>query len=92
MFAETLRRKMTNAEIILWSRLREHPAHKFRRQHPIGPYVADFACMAARVVVEVDGATHGSDVQIEHDCFRAAYMKRQDSESFVFGTMMSTSA
>jgi very-short-patch-repair endonuclease len=76
-FAKTLRRKMTNAEVILWSRLRRHPAYKFRRQHPIGPYIADFACMTARVIVEVDGATHGTDAQREHDRVRSTYMKRQ---------------
>jgi very-short-patch-repair endonuclease len=75
-FARTLRRQMTNAEIILWSRLRRNACqgHKFRRQHPIGPYVADFACIAARLVVEVDGATHGTEEERDHDARRDAFM------------------
>ncbi|MGB8366344.1 MAG: endonuclease domain-containing protein [Rhizomicrobium sp.] len=76
-FAKELRRKLTNAEAILWSRLRRHPTHKFRRQHPIGRYIADFACVEARVVIEVDGATHSSEAELDHDHVRAAYMKRQ---------------
>jgi very-short-patch-repair endonuclease len=49
---------MNDAEVILWSRLRRHPSLKFRRQHPIGPYIADFACLSARLVIEADGDTH----------------------------------
>jgi very-short-patch-repair endonuclease len=74
--AKSLRKNLTNAETILWSRLRRHPLFKFRRQHPIGPYVADFACVAARLVVEVDGATHSSDTELRHDATRDAFMRR----------------
>ena len=51
---------MTDAERKLWSRLRhrQRHGHEFRRQVPIGPYIADFACLAARLVVEVDGGQH----------------------------------
>jgi very-short-patch-repair endonuclease len=67
---------MTNAEIILWSHLRRNPAHYlFRRQHPIGPYVADFACVRQRIVVEIDGAAHSSTGEIAHGRRRNAYMK-----------------
>ncbi|MFT3810440.1 MAG: DUF559 domain-containing protein [Micropepsaceae bacterium] len=68
-FARQMRRALTEAETILWSRLRkrEQPGALFRRQHPIGPYIADFACVAARLVVELDGATHGSDAELAHD-------------------------
>lgn len=76
-FAKVLRANMTNAEVILWSRLRHHPSHKFRRQHPIGPYIADFTCITARLVVEVDGYTHGTDQQIERDRARDSYMVRR---------------
>ena len=67
---------MTNAEVILWSRLRfwPSPQFKFRRQHPIGIYIADFACVAARLVVEVDGATHSSDKELRHDAVRDLYL------------------
>lgn len=57
--AKTLRRTMSPPEVALWTALRERPEGlKFRRQHPSGPYVADFYCHAARLVVEVDGAAH----------------------------------
>ena len=74
--AKGLRRALTEAELILWSRLRkrERPGALFRRQHPIGPYVADFACIAARLVIELDGATHGSDAELAHDARRDAFL------------------
>lgn len=76
-FAKQLRKKLTDAERILWSRLRQQSLHgrKFRRQHPIGPYIADFACIQLWLVVEVDGATHGTDSEIAHDIRRDAYMR-----------------
>ncbi|MBS0275259.1 MAG: endonuclease domain-containing protein [Proteobacteria bacterium] len=75
--ARELRKRMTHAEVILWSRLRPlvWPFHRFRRQHPIGPYIADFACPLSRLVVEVDGATHGSDVERAYDRKRDGYMR-----------------
>ena len=73
--AKSLRRRMTDAEIILWSRLRYNPIHKFRRQHPVGPYVADFACVLPRVIIEVDGTTHGTDKEVAHDLHRDSYLK-----------------
>jgi very-short-patch-repair endonuclease len=75
--ARALRASMTDAEIILWSRLRRLAlgGHRFRRQHPIGPYIADFACALSKLVVEIDGATHGSDIEIAHDRRRDAYLR-----------------
>ena len=75
--AQNLRKGMTDAEIILWSRLRRGIADgfRFRRQHPIGPYIADFACVSASLVVEVDGDTHSTDAEIAHDDRRDRYMK-----------------
>lgn len=51
---------MTDPERLLWSRLRRRQVHglRFRRQHPIGPYIADFACTERRLVVELDGGQH----------------------------------
>ena len=51
---------MTPAEVILWRELRgrRFAKYKFRRQRPIGPYIADFYCHDAKLVVEVDGETH----------------------------------
>ena len=57
--ARYLRRNMTDAEQELWERLRDRQLGvKFRRQHPIGPYIVDFAAPTGRVVIEVDGPTH----------------------------------
>ncbi|KDA04075.1 endonuclease domain-containing protein [Hyphomonas oceanitis] len=68
-FAKSLRRKMTDAETILWSRLkgRQRDGWQFRRQHPVGRYITDFACTRARLVLEVDGATHAEDHEIARD-------------------------
>ena len=68
---------MTDAETILWSRIRRGAVNRmhFRRQHPIGPYVTDFACALARVVIEVDGATHSSDEEQAYDRRRDAYLR-----------------
>ena len=49
----------------------------FRRQVPIGPYVADFACMAARLVIEVDGSQHGDAVVKVHDDARTQWLERE---------------
>ena len=57
--ARGLRRKMTLPEVLLWNVLRENGLGlKFRRQHEIDPYVVDFYCPAAKLVVEVDGIVH----------------------------------
>ena len=74
--ARFLRRTMTKAEVILWTRLRgkQLGGHKFRRQHPIGPYIADFACTSQQIVLEVDGWTHSSDAEREHDQRRTEFM------------------
>ncbi|WP_326523032.1 endonuclease domain-containing protein [Sphingomonas sp.] len=57
--SKRLRQDMSSAEIALWVALRTRPAGlKFRRQHPSGPFTADFYCHDARLVVEVDGAAH----------------------------------
>ena len=57
--ARSLRREMSPPEVRLWQVLRSRPGgFKFRRQHPSGPYVADFYCHEARLVIEVDGEAH----------------------------------
>ena len=78
-FAKHLRQSMTHAEVILWSRLRRWPsgAIKFRRQHPIGIYIADFAVVSARLAIEVDGATHSSDEERVYDAARDTYLRRR---------------
>jgi very-short-patch-repair endonuclease len=76
VLAKALRRKLTRAEVILWQNLRRNAIDgiKFRRQHPIGPYVTDFACLRAKLVVEVDGETHSTEAERMHDARRRAFM------------------
>jgi very-short-patch-repair endonuclease len=58
--ARALRRKDVPAEALLWKVLRNRglEAFKFRRQHPIGPYVVDFACVSCKIIIELDGESH----------------------------------
>ena len=62
--ARSLRETPTDAESLLWYHLRDRRLadHKFRRQRPIGPYFADFACLEAKLIVELDGGQHVEDV------------------------------
>jgi very-short-patch-repair endonuclease len=60
--ARELRASMTDSERKLWSRLRmEQLGAKFRRQHPLGNYIADFACLSPKLIVELDGFQHSND-------------------------------
>jgi len=73
-FARKLRRDMTDAERRLWHALRNRRISeaKFRRQVPVGPYIADFLCVAARLVIEVDGGQH-----VEDGPRRTSYLESQ---------------
>jgi very-short-patch-repair endonuclease len=73
--ARSLRKNQTLAEAALWQRLRnrEFCGHKFRRQVPIGPYVVDFLCKSARLIVEVDGGQHAK--QVHDDTARDTYLR-----------------
>ena len=61
--ARVLRRGMTDAERRLWAVLRGRrlQGYKFRRQHPLGPFIADFACIEHRLVIEADGGQHADN-------------------------------
>jgi len=67
--ASSLRRKLTPAEVILWHSIKNKRLHglKFRRQHPVLRFIADFYCHEARLVVEVDGGVHDEIENSEHD-------------------------
>jgi very-short-patch-repair endonuclease len=67
--ARSLRRELTDAKRKLWHALRAHrlAGLSFRRQAPCGPYIADFLCADARLVIEVDGATHSTEEEIAYD-------------------------
>ena|ERR1700679_1402481 len=77
LFARALRHKLTRAEVVLWNHLKaaNRQGYHFRRQHPVGPYIADFAHLNGKLIVEIDGDTHGTDSGIRHDVRRDAYMK-----------------
>ena len=62
-FARRLRRTATSSEALLWQLLRGggRTGKKFRRQHPLGLYTADFFCAEAKLLVEIDGAPHETD-------------------------------
>jgi len=67
--ARSLRRRQTEEKRKLWVRLRDRRLNglKFRRQAPCGPYVADFLCEAARLIIELDGSHHGEADQAARD-------------------------
>jgi primosomal protein N' (replication factor Y) len=73
--AKELRKNLTDAENKLWRHLRyrQIDGNKFRRQHPVGPYIVDFACLEKGLVVEVDGAQHGENAA--YDSERSAYLQ-----------------
>ena len=73
--ARQQRRAMSAPEVQLWSLLRRSPSGiRFRRQHPIGPYVADFYCPAAKLVIEIDGLAHDFEMRAARDIIRDTYM------------------
>ena len=83
--APVLRRAMTDSERMLWSRRRgEQLGVKFRRQHPLGGYVADFACLAPRLIVELDGLQHAN--QQAYDDRRDAFFRSQGFTVLRFAT------
>jgi very-short-patch-repair endonuclease len=73
--AKSLRRNSTEAEKKLWSLLRDRRLDdwKFRRQVPLGPYVVDFYCSEAKLIVEADGGQHADSVS---DAIRTAWLEK----------------
>ena len=76
-FARLLRREQTDAETRLWGLLRNRGVngYKFSRQGPIDPYFGDFVCRERKLVVEIDGATHSTEVELAHDRRRTDCLK-----------------
>jgi len=72
--ARQLRKLPTDIENRLWYYLRRRQlgGHRFRRQHPIGPYIVDFVCLERHLVVEVDGGQHAE--RHDHDTVRDAWL------------------
>ena len=76
--ARELRRSPSLPEGLLWQALRERPfGLKFRRQHPLGPYIADFYCASAGLVVEIDGQSHAMGDRADRDVRRDRWMSEQ---------------
>ena len=67
-YAKQLRRELTTEERRLWYLLRSRrfENYKFRRQHPVGNYILDFACCEARLAVELDGGQHDENQEYDH--------------------------
>jgi len=76
-FARELRQRQTDAEAMLWARLRDRQLAgvKFRRQQPIGDYIVDFVSLDKRIIVEIDGGQHGEEIQEERDAERTARLQ-----------------
>jgi len=74
--ARALRKRMTDAERLLWRHLRnrELGGWKFRRQYPVGTFIVDFICVEKNIVIEVDGGQHAENE--EQDLQRSAYLNK----------------
>jgi very-short-patch-repair endonuclease len=76
--ARRLRAELSLPEVLLWKALKAAPdGPKFRRQHPIGPYIAHFYCAAARLVVEIEGIAHDMGDRSQRDAARTAFLEAQ---------------
>ena len=86
-FARHLRRSARSYEELLWQLLRNRQrcGKKFRRQHPLGIYTADFYCAEAQLVVEVDGSPHQTSEGKRKDEIRDAWMRSQGLEVLRLG-------
>ncbi|HWD50343.1 MAG TPA: endonuclease domain-containing protein [Rhizomicrobium sp.] len=77
--ARKLRDEATETERKMWSLLRRRQLQelRFRRQQPIGPYIVDFFCPAAKLIVELDGGQHGEDEAVIYDLARTEWLEAQ---------------
>jgi len=76
--ARELRRAMTPAEKKLWQHIRYNQLGiEFRRQHAVGPYIVDFFCARAKLVIEIDGDVHAEPEQAQRDAERSAWLSEQ---------------
>jgi very-short-patch-repair endonuclease len=76
-FARNLRKNLTDAERRLWAslKLRQFDGKKFRRQAPIGNYIVDFVCFESKLIIELDGGQHTT--QVEYDEQRTTWLNSQ---------------
>jgi len=81
-----LRRNLTEAELVLWEVLKDKKlcGRKFRRQHSIGYYIADFYCSTEKLIIELDGQHHYTPEGIEKDIERDAHLALMDKKVLRF--------
>jgi very-short-patch-repair endonuclease len=81
-FARHLRKNMTETEQFVWQRIRycQLRGFRFRRQAPIGPYIADFVCFEAKLILELDGGQHA--VRADADAIRTQWLESQGFRVF----------
>jgi very-short-patch-repair endonuclease len=79
LLAKRLRGRMTQAEILLWEKLKnkQFKGYKFRRQHPIHHFIVDFYCHELKLIIEIDGKYHDSEEQINKDFSRTELLQFQ---------------
>ena len=83
--AKKLRNEPTSSEIIFWSLLKQHFSNfRFKRQHPISQYIADFYCHKLKLVIEIDGSIHQTEEAKESDFIRDEFMKSLNLEVLRF--------
>ena len=82
--SRTLRANETSAEDRVWQAVRNRQlgGFKFVRQFPIGPYFADFACREKKVIIEIDGATHGTKAEMADDAARTTFLSEHGFRVF----------
>ena len=80
--ARQLRREMSLPEVLLWRELKGTAGGmKFRKQHPVGPFVVEFYCATVKLAIEVDGIAHEMDDRPERDAMRDAFARDQGIET-----------
>ena len=79
ILAKNLRKSSTDAERCLWKYIRNKKLSglKFRRQMPIGKYIADFVCFENKIIIELDGGQHNEDAEIVDDKVRTVWLESQ---------------
>jgi very-short-patch-repair endonuclease len=84
--ARELRRTMSPPEAMLWQLLRRRPGgFKFRRQHPLGPFIVEFFCASRQLAIEVDGGVHDMGDNPTHDTGRTEYLRQHGVRVVRFG-------
>ncbi len=81
--ARQLRRSLSKPEHLLWQILRTSPnGHKFRKQHPAGPFILDFFCAKANLAIEIDGHAHDTGDRPQRDAAREEWLATRRIDTF----------